>query len=639
MPRRPEVPRSRTRTVLCTVLGSMALCATGIPSASASTITGSSGAPQFAAAAGETNVLAVSQAGQALTFDDNNAITAVPAGCTLVAGNATCAPATSMGVTLGDLNDSATFTNVTIAVGVLGEAGNDTIGPVQGNFSGIFSYSVVGGTGDDDLTAGPSTTELDGGPGNDILRGSANPAAVTRVAADMVQDGADQVIGAAGKEIVTYDSRQPGDPVMLSLDDGANDGAPGEGDNLVGAIDEIIGSQASDTITGSARNETLRGGSGNLMSADTLNGLGGNDVLDGFSGNDTLNGGDGDDSLYGGTEADVFNGGAGTDTAYFSYKLNNAASTDQSATLDGMANDGAAGEGDNLAADVENLVTSDGNDTLLGNGAANVLVADAGNDTLDGGAGTDQLFGNAGNDTLNARDGVADGVDCGDGSDVAVVDSIDIVAVNCENVQGAVDSPPTVSFGSPTANQTISGAAAFPVKLNAADDHGVLSVKLTDDGKAVGADSSAPYVIAYQPSGADVGANTLLATAVDGRGQIGTATVIVRVSRFTPQKVSATVTPSRDRSAPYRFRTRGTVSLPPQVTRAQGCRSGRVSIQFTRGRTVISSRRAALRRDCTYTSSSTFSRRRRGRLSVRARFMGNATLAARRAPTRSVRAG
>ncbi len=49
---------------------------------------------------------------------------------------------------------------------------------------------------------------------------------------------------------------------------------------------------------------------------------------------------------------------------------------------------------------IENAVTGDGNDVLIGNDAANVLVGMRGNDTLDGGAGADTLEGGVGTDTV-----------------------------------------------------------------------------------------------------------------------------------------------------------------------------------------------------------------------------------------------
>ncbi len=50
---------------------------------------------------------------------------------------------------------------------------------------------------------------------------------------------------------------------------------------------------------------------------------------------------------------------------------------------------------------IENAVTGDGNDTLIGNDIANILLGMRGNDTLDGGAGADTLDGGVGVDTAS----------------------------------------------------------------------------------------------------------------------------------------------------------------------------------------------------------------------------------------------
>lgn len=74
-----------------------------------------------------------------------------------------------------------------------------------------------------------------------------------------------------------------------------------------------------------------------------------------------------------------------------------------------------------------------GNDSLVGRGNSDTLVAGAGADFLDGGPGRDLLLADEGDDTILASDGETDRIDCGAGSDLAVVDRSDQVA-NCESV-------------------------------------------------------------------------------------------------------------------------------------------------------------------------------------------------------------
>jgi hypothetical protein len=75
-----------------------------------------------------------------------------------------------------------------------------------------------------------------------------------------------------------------------------------------------------------------------------------------------------------------------------------------------------------------------GNDTLLGGSGDDVIYGGPGNDIIIGGPGSDKLYGGPGSDTIMAADGERDIVDCGPGSDRAIVDAIDIVS-NCESVQ------------------------------------------------------------------------------------------------------------------------------------------------------------------------------------------------------------
>jgi hypothetical protein len=100
-----------------------------------------------------------------------------------------------------------------------------------------------------------------------------------------------------------------------------------------------------------------------------------------------------------------------------------------------------------------------GNDTLLGGAGDDRIDGGAGNDVIIGGPGADKLFGGAGSDTIYAADGERDVIDCGDGADRAVVDSVDIVK-NCEVVEQGTTSgsgsnpPPTTPTPTPPTTTT-----------------------------------------------------------------------------------------------------------------------------------------------------------------------------------------
>ena len=171
----------------------------------------------------------------------------------------------------------------------------------------------------------------------------------------------------------------------------------------------------------------------------TLNGGNGNDSLIGGSGNDSLNGSSGNDVLDGGLGADTLQGGSGNDTADYSSRT-----TGLNISLDNVANDGAAGEHDNVMSDVETVLGGSGNDKIVGDPSANLLKGNggndtlyggSGNDTLDGGSGHDQLFGQDGNDTLLAKDGQVDTLDGGNGSDTAQRDNSSSVKDQVLNIE------------------------------------------------------------------------------------------------------------------------------------------------------------------------------------------------------------
>jgi Ca2+-binding RTX toxin-like protein len=225
---------------------------------------------------------------------------------------------------------------------------------------------VVGGSGDDWIVGSGADNALHGGPGDDWLIGGL---------------GADTLDGGDGTDTADYQDRYV--PVNVSLDDKANDGQSGERDNVLTTVENLKGGSAGDRLVGDAARNVIDG----WGSADTLVGGGGDDVLMGREGDDTLDGGPG---------ADDFQGGPGTDTADYTSRLQNVA-----VRIDDQPNDGQAGEGDNVRSDVENVTGGSGDDHLTGSAAANDLVGGPGDDVIDGGAGPDVMAGGPGTDTVD----------------------------------------------------------------------------------------------------------------------------------------------------------------------------------------------------------------------------------------------
>jgi hypothetical protein len=103
--------------------------------------------------------------------------------------------------------------------------------------------------------------------------------------------------------------------------------------------------------------------------------------------------------------------------------------------------------------------------------------------------------------------------------------------------------------------------------------------------------------------------------------------------------VTSTVTPARDRRAPFKYKVRGKLIRPPSVSPSRGCR-GSVTIRFKAGRKLVLLRRARVKGTCRYGVRVRVRLRAHPRiLRVSVRFGGNTVLKARSAPVRKVRAG
>lgn len=276
----------------------------------------------------------------------------------------------------------------------------------RGRFDGV---DVSLGDGDDSLASGVGGT-VDGGPGADLL----------------------DVTGSQGAA-VTYADHTDG--VTVRLNGIADDGAPGEGDNVIGPVTGITGGSGNDDLQAGEHASGLFGGVGD----DTLTGSPEGDTINAGDGNDTVAGGDGDDHLTGGAGADDLGGGDGFDEA--SYVGSTAPLT---LSIGDGANDGGAGENDDIREDVEALAGGSGNDVLTGTAGPNRLIAYGGQDVLRGGAGPDELIGWDDDDELDAgpgpdrvragasdrpllKDGELDRLDCRRHAPVLEADQIDVL--------------------------------------------------------------------------------------------------------------------------------------------------------------------------------------------------------------------
>jgi hypothetical protein len=407
----------------------------------------------------------------------------------------------------------------------------------------------------------------------------------------------------------------------------------------------LNGGDGNDRLSAGTGGATLNGGNGD----DSLSGGPGNDVLNGGAGQDTLtgdassqfqmpatlptnadvlSGGDGSDTLNPSNGPNQVSGGAGVDEVVYLDNIDNAAgtafvATPVSVSLDGLANDGYAGNNSNIATDVEDVSVADGQScapgvtlpcaygdaAITGDTGPNSLSGGSGNDTITGGGGGDFLSGNAGNNTLNGVNGYPDRLDCG-GTGTANADQLDTV-LDCTTTNttkltntGLITQAkaPTVSWSSPKANAKISPSRSNTFSVNAtAGTNPITQVVFYAGERMLCIAKTVPYTCAYHATGSDVGKDTLIAVASDSTGLTATATSAVVVSQFRPSKLTAATKPKADKKAPYAFTTTGRLKLPSGVTAKQGC-TGRVSVTFKAGSKTVGTGSAKLGSKCGFSS-------------------------------------
>jgi Ca2+-binding RTX toxin-like protein len=338
-----------------------------------------------------------------------------------------------------DLADYGSRTNAVVLN--LGDAlAND--GESGENDKDLNFENILTGSGNDTANGGAANEQLDGGAGGDTLNGGEGNDFFVYGPGDDVLNG-----GPGAGDTASYvGATGP----TVTIDGIANDGDPGEADNvgldvenLQGSLgnDDLTGSTAPNHIDGSFGNDhvdggagddevlgsygldTVLGGSGNDTATDfddpsnTVDGGGGDDTV---SGRGTLSGGDGNDSVTGYTTDDVLSGDAGDDVLLGmdgNDVLDGGTGTDivdgggaidwgdYSSHTSGVhldidlqhGDDGSPGEGDTVK-HIENLRGGDGNDVLIGDGNQN---------TLEGGLGADIFKPGGGFDTVTYEDHVA----------------------------------------------------------------------------------------------------------------------------------------------------------------------------------------------------------------------------------------
>lgn len=273
--------------------------------------------------------------------------------------------------------------------------GNDAEGDTFTNVNSVFGSDF-----DDTLFGDDLPGALAGGIGSDQLVG--------RGGDDFLEGGidGDDLDGGAGFDSTNYYSSD--EPVEVDLGAGTVTGGEGTGDTIA-SVEYVTGSQYDDVLLGSEAYDRLDGYYGN----DTIDGRGGDDELEDGYGDDNVQGGPGDDWLsqesdIEGTDADVLDGGEGFDLVDYWGR-----SEPLFFSVDGVANDGEVGEGDNIisaeefgAGDNADIITgTPAEDKVRSRGGDDEVTAKGGGDKVNAGGGNDEVSGGGGNDILNGGAG------------------------------------------------------------------------------------------------------------------------------------------------------------------------------------------------------------------------------------------
>jgi Ca2+-binding RTX toxin-like protein len=309
----------------------------------------------------------------------------------------------------GNADDGPPGARDTVTLGtenIVGGGGGDTlVGNTSANaLTGLGGSDVLRGrNGDDVLSGGAGNDTIDGGADTDLLLESGN-VNFTLTNTSLSGLGTDSL---AGIERAQLTGGAGANTINASAFSGTTSLAGGGGNDLV------IGGSASDNVSGGNDDDTLRGGPG----GDTLGGGDGADSLTGFAG---------DDQLTGGPGPDVLSGVGGKDTAIYTDHGTNVTVDIDDVADDGNSTDGPAGARDNVKSDVENLTGGQGNDTLIGSAADNVLNGRIGADTMAGLGGIDTVTyeerSGRGNITVDIDDVADDGGTADDPGDNVLSD-------------------------------------------------------------------------------------------------------------------------------------------------------------------------------------------------------------------------
>jgi Ca2+-binding RTX toxin-like protein len=300
--------------------------------------------------------------------------------------------------TRGTYNNTSAYNYASMG----GGARSDTLYSIQGFIGSNYNDTIIGSLNANSLSGGGGADILDGGGGNDTLAGGAGN--------DIF------ILNNAGQEIIS-DFTRGQDKIDLSkagflnLDDLKRFLTQNGADTVLNVImndqpaSVTFKNVSLATLTDS---DFLFASPSGSNSTITITGTDKNDSITGTSGVDQILGGDGNDTIDGGDGYDSIDGEGGYNLVSYATATTGVVVTLQPIFIASMG----AGNGPDRLYNIQGVIGSSYNDSIVGDLNGNLLLGGAGNDTLDGAGGDDTLGGGVGNDVLTG----------GTGNDVFLVD-------------------------------------------------------------------------------------------------------------------------------------------------------------------------------------------------------------------------
>jgi Ca2+-binding RTX toxin-like protein len=301
---------------IAAIAGAAVMAALALVPATASAGTVSTGGPSsptlaWIASKGESNNVAIAQAGSEIVVRDERApITTNDPRCRVVSEREVRCSARGglfggvLRLRMNGLDGDDQLYNLTnLPSQIYGGRGKDIVagGLAADELYGEEDHDqLFGQDGNDIIRGGSGHDQLRGGLGNDHLQGQEGDDLL------FADPGADNLFGGPGEDEVLY--RGYVAPVHVDLEGDPDDGASKERDRVLPDVENITGGNGNDTLVGNAVANVISGEKGD----DRISGNGGDDRLWGMDGNDVIIGHGGADLMVGLAGRDIIRAADGT---------------------------------------------------------------------------------------------------------------------------------------------------------------------------------------------------------------------------------------------------------------------------------------------------------------------------------------